>query len=665
MYLNKRNIATRMYICESVEHPSSLLSGLNEQRLKGMLCDITVRVQGHLFKAHVNVLASAMGYFRDLFRKSPKDKYNGLVEIPMIVNSTGFAKILDFIYTSQLCISQSTVMQVLCSACYLQIPYVVEKCQDFITTHGHVTSPSSLSEVTAPLLDLQRRNYPKSATQFQPQSASASLSLLSQLSRLSEKSRARPSPGTVGKSEKTSPHRLTETDEQQECELINTPPSPGERSNGEERGNTPDLAEQISSENLKVLSLKQERPDLETSSNEEKQSPSAYSPQDGFSTKYVDEKMVNGKKLVFNSTQQNDGADHHERDPIDHQSLAEYFSSRDMKDESATALTPYPFQLDTSRPDRAGQYVTSSNSDHHIYSMSENLNKDRTLVNTTRQQPYSCVPKKEKPKKEYRCEYCGKMFGRQQHLKRHILTHTGERPYPCQYCDKRFRRSEHLKHHLANHEQAMGVEILPKQKKPRKSARANDAYSFSKLMLTNYNHAEIDRANAMENGAMNATPVILPSMFTEAEPIHSSPPSGRIPEVEPTAPENDMEISNSFAPSSGNNEEVLNDRQGSPSYVDDSPMTALNLCRVVHKDKCRLSPTNGSGDTDSGNGDELKSAEGGQNSPMSGSISRQDVQLNNLGNSYDQTSTGPNIIGMEGSEVLTSDLKRLIAAMDE
>jgi len=163
-------MSTRMYVCESVEHPSSLLSGLNEQRLKGLLCDVTVRVQGHLFKAHGNILASAMGYFRDLFCKASMDKHQGIIDIPMIVNSTGFAKVLDFVYTSQLCLSQSTVMQVLCSACYLQIPYVVEKCQEFITTHGHVT-PSGGSSMTIPagamLQDFQRRAaYNKAANQI-------------------------------------------------------------------------------------------------------------------------------------------------------------------------------------------------------------------------------------------------------------------------------------------------------------------------------------------------------------------------------------------------------------------------------------------------------------------------------------------------------------------
>ncbi|KAG5638830.1 hypothetical protein H0H81_009601 [Sphagnurus paluster] len=46
---------------------------------------------------------------------------------------------------------------------------------------------------------------------------------------------------------------------------------------------------------------------------------------------------------------------------------------------------------------------------------------------------------------------CGRMFKRMEHLKRHLRTHTMERPYACPQCKKRFSRSDNLNQHLRTH----------------------------------------------------------------------------------------------------------------------------------------------------------------------------------------------------------------------
>ncbi|KZT00401.1 uncharacterized protein LAESUDRAFT_556844 [Laetiporus sulphureus 93-53] len=46
---------------------------------------------------------------------------------------------------------------------------------------------------------------------------------------------------------------------------------------------------------------------------------------------------------------------------------------------------------------------------------------------------------------------CGRMFKRMEHLKRHLRTHTLERPYQCQHCSKRFSRSDNLNQHMRTH----------------------------------------------------------------------------------------------------------------------------------------------------------------------------------------------------------------------
>ena len=39
-------------------------------------------------------------------------------------------------------------------------------------------------------------------------------------------------------------------------------------------------------------------------------------------------------------------------------------------------------------------------------------------------------------------------FRRSGTLKRHVRTHTKEKPYECDVCEKRFRLSQHLKGHM-------------------------------------------------------------------------------------------------------------------------------------------------------------------------------------------------------------------------
>ncbi|GAB7357387.1 hypothetical protein MBLNU459_g8326t1 [Dothideomycetes sp. NU459] len=58
------------------------------------------------------------------------------------------------------------------------------------------------------------------------------------------------------------------------------------------------------------------------------------------------------------------------------------------------------------------------------------------------------------PTKQHSCPIpmCGRLFKRLEHLKRHVRTHTSERPYSCPLCNKAFSRSDNLAQHRRTHD---------------------------------------------------------------------------------------------------------------------------------------------------------------------------------------------------------------------
>ncbi|KAL1005724.1 hypothetical protein UPYG_G00063180 [Umbra pygmaea] len=119
---------------------NNVLECLNEQRLQGLYCDVSVVVKGHTFKAHRAVLAASSSYFRDLFNAGGK---SSIVELPPAVQPQSFQQILAFCYTGRLSMNVGDQFILMYTAGFLQIQQIMEKGTEFFLK---VSSPSCDSQ---------------------------------------------------------------------------------------------------------------------------------------------------------------------------------------------------------------------------------------------------------------------------------------------------------------------------------------------------------------------------------------------------------------------------------------------------------------------------------------------------------------------------------------
>ncbi|XP_053330987.1 zinc finger and BTB domain-containing protein 7B [Spea bombifrons] len=118
------------------EHSSDLLSSLNEQRHRGVLCDITIKTRGLEYRTHRAVLAASSHYFRKLFTGAqPGSPPRDVCQLDFL-KPDALGALLDFAYTATLTISNANMRDVLRAARLLEIPCVVDACVEILQCSG-------------------------------------------------------------------------------------------------------------------------------------------------------------------------------------------------------------------------------------------------------------------------------------------------------------------------------------------------------------------------------------------------------------------------------------------------------------------------------------------------------------------------------------------------
>ncbi|CDQ70107.1 unnamed protein product [Oncorhynchus mykiss] len=118
---------------------ASVLDSLNRQREEGQLCDLSIQVQGKVFKAHRCVLAASSPYFHDQVLL----KNMSTVSIPAVMDPLAFESVLSCAYTGQLRMLREDIVNYLTVGSVLQMWHIVDKCTELLKEGRVSQSPSS------------------------------------------------------------------------------------------------------------------------------------------------------------------------------------------------------------------------------------------------------------------------------------------------------------------------------------------------------------------------------------------------------------------------------------------------------------------------------------------------------------------------------------------
>nr|XP_009679296.1 PREDICTED: zinc finger and BTB domain-containing protein 46 isoform X3 [Struthio camelus australis] len=459
---------------EIASHYRHLLRELNEQRQHGILCDVCIIVEGKIFKAHKNVLLGSSRYFKTLYCQVQKTSDQATVTHLDIVTAQGFKAIIDFMYSAHLALTSRNVIEVMSAASYLQMTDIVQACHNFIKAALDISIKSDASD---DLVDYELGAPSSSSTDALISAVVAGRSISPWLAR------------------RTSPANSSGDSAIASCH------EGGSSYGKEDQEPKTDSHEDVSSQSLwssdmgyGSLRIKEEQVSPSHYGGNELHSAKDSAIQNAFSEQGVGDgwqptgrrKNRKNKETVRHITQQVEddsrasspmpsflpasGWPYSSRDPSADAAVTEPSSSDSRVERSDLYANvdeallggeaSYLSQPLTPEKEDALQAATVANLRAALMSKNSLLSLKADMLGEDSSLLFEYLPKGTHSlslneftviRKKFKCPYCSFSAMHQCILKRHMRSHTGERPYPCEICGKKFTRREHMKRHTLVH----------------------------------------------------------------------------------------------------------------------------------------------------------------------------------------------------------------------
>ncbi|XP_020819434.1 zinc finger and BTB domain-containing protein 44 isoform X3 [Phascolarctos cinereus] len=432
-------MGVKTFTHSSPSHSQEMLGKLNMLRNDGHFCDITIRVQDKIFRAHKVVLAACSDFFRTKLVGQAEDDSKNVLDLHH-VTVTGFIPLLEYAYTATLSINTENIIDVLAAASYMQMFSVASTCSEFMkssilwntpnnqqekgldagqenNSNGNftsrdgslspVSSECSVVERTIPVCRESRRKRKsyivmspesplKCSTQTSsPQVLNSSASYSEPRNQPVDSSLAFPWTFPFGIDRRLQSEKVKQVENPRTLEL----PGPSEAA----RRMTDYVTCESTKANLPLVTEEDVRVKVERLSDEEVHE-EVSQPVSASQSSLSDQQTVPGSEQV-------------QEDLL----ISPQSSSIGSVDEGVTEGLPT-------------LQSTSSTNTHAD-------DEDRTER-----------PSPNGPDRPFQCPTCGVRFTRIQNLKQHMLIHSGIKPFQCDRCGKKFTRAYSLKMHRLKHE---------------------------------------------------------------------------------------------------------------------------------------------------------------------------------------------------------------------